>query len=120
MRDKHISDKNGYWIYILLCDNESYYTGYTNDLPKRYRSHVTGKSRCKYTRSFRPKTIAQCWYIANDKSLAMKIERYIKNLNREQKLKIILRPALLSSDVRIQTISKSKRLQMIQQATMFV
>ena len=31
-----------YWVYMLLCENNTYYTGYTNDLEQRYQSHVDG------------------------------------------------------------------------------
>ena len=90
---------NCYWVYILLCDNGSYYTGYTNDLEKRYRSHVNGTGGCKYTKSFKPKKIEQCWKINGDKALAMQMERYIKTLSREQKANIIIHPESLSTDV---------------------
>lgn len=99
-----------YWVYILLCKNNAYYTGYTNDLAKRYQSHVNGTGKCKYTRSFKPKCIAQCWKINGDKSLAMKLEQYIKKLTRAEKEKIIVRPSILSTDRRIQTIAKKVRL----------
>lgn len=83
-----------YWIYILFCSNNTYYTGYTVDLEKRYASHVQGVAS-KYTRSFKPMKIAQSWKIAGDKSLAMKIESYIKNLTRIKKEEIITDPASL-------------------------
>lgn len=47
-----------YWVYMLLCENNTYYTGYTNNLEKRYQSHVGGNGGCKYTRSFKPLKIA--------------------------------------------------------------
>ena len=84
-----------YWVYILLCENNSYYTGYTNSLEKRYKAHVDGTSKCKYTRSFKPIKIAQAWEIQEGKAAAMKIERYIKKLSRCEKEKIILEPLLL-------------------------
>ncbi len=95
-----------YWVYILLCENNSYYTGYTDDILKRYQSHVTGTGRCKYTRSFKPLRIAQCWKINGSKSLAMQIERTIKNLSRAEKEKIIDYPALLSDDSRVTVASQ--------------
>lgn len=95
-----------YWVYILLCENNSYYTGYTNDLVKRYRSHVNGTGKCKYTRSFKPKCIAQCWKINGDKSLAMKIEQSIKKLSRAKKEMLIAQPSMLTTDKKIETISK--------------
>lgn len=84
-----------YWVYILLCDNNTYYTGYTNDLDKRYQSHVDGTGKCKYTRSFKPKCIAQSWQINGDKAQAMKIERQIKKLSRLEKEKLIADPIRL-------------------------
>ena len=83
-----------YWVYILLCDNNSYYTGYTDNLEKRYDAHITGKSRCKYTRSFKPLKIAQSWQVS-DKAFAMKLERSIKKLTRNEKEKLIHNPQLI-------------------------
>ena len=99
-----------YWVYILHCENDSYYTGYTNDLAKRYHSHVMGTGKCKYTKSFKPLGIAQCWKINGDKSLAMKVERYIKKLSRDEKLKIISQPSTLSKDSRVRSIGKKSHL----------
>ncbi|WP_454783526.1 GIY-YIG nuclease family protein [Legionella sp. WA2022007384] len=84
-----------YWVYILLCENHTYYTGYTNDLEKRYTSHVEGTGRCKYTRSFKPIKIAQSWEIKEGKLKAMQVERYIKKLSRVDKDKLINNPNLL-------------------------
>jgi putative endonuclease len=94
------------WVYILHCDNDTYYTGYTNDLAKRYRSHIDGSSKCKYTRSFKPLKIAQAWKINGDKAFSMQVERSIKKLSRAEKANIIAHPKKLSSDTRVQTITK--------------
>ena len=99
-----------YWVYILHCDNDTYYTGYTNDLRKRYLSHVNGSGKCKYTRSFKPLGIAQCWKINGDKALAMRIERSIKQLTRSEKEKIIGRPSILSAEPGVQSVPKKNRL----------
>ena len=84
-----------YWVYILHCENDTYYTGYTTSIHDRYRSHVNGSGKCKYTRSFKPLGLAQCWRVEGDKSLALKIERYIKKLSRTNKIALILEPANL-------------------------
>jgi putative endonuclease len=95
-RDKNnLFMKNIYWIYILQCANNSYYTGYTNNLQARYQAHLDGSSKCKYTRSFKPIKIAQAWSIEGEKSLAMKIERFIKRQTRADKLMLIEHPAYL-------------------------
>lgn len=99
-----MNDKN-YWVYILLCENQSYYTGYTDNLEKRYHSHVNGTGGCKYTRSFKPLGIAQSWIIRGDKLLALQLERDIKKRSRLQKMELILHPHLLSADPRVQPVS---------------
>ena len=106
-----MSDQS-YWVYILHCKNNTYYTGYTNDLAKRYQSHLDGTGKCKYTRSFKPLSIAQCWQINGDKSLAMKIECDIKKLSRAQKTKIILQPDTLSTDAHIKAMPEKERLRL--------
>ena len=84
-----------YWVYILNCKNNSYYTGYTTNLVRRFQEHSIGTSKCKYTRSFKPISIAQCWQIHGNKSMAMKIEKYIKKISKKEKIKIIQCPDLL-------------------------
>lgn len=93
-----------YWVYILYCENDTYYTGYTKDLLKRYQSHVDGTGGCKYTRSFKPVRIAQCWKIYSERALAMKVEREIKKLTRAEKERIIFDPSLLLLNLQIQNI----------------
>lgn len=90
-----MTDIQAYWVYILHCTNNTYYTGYTNNLEKRYQSHVNGTGKCKYTRSFKPKSIAQSWEIIGGKARAMQIEAQIKSLSRAEKEKLILNPKLL-------------------------
>lgn len=87
-----------FWVYILLCENNTYYTGYTNNLAKRYKSHLDGSGKCKYTRSFKPLKIAQSWQVIGDKALAMQLERQIKQLSRQNKEKIIANPLSLSQN----------------------
>ena len=90
----HVEVDLAYWVYILRCENGALYTGYTDDLPKRYEAHLAGKG-AKYTRSFRPIEIAQAWQINGDKSMAMRMESYIKRLSRTQKEALIVKPERL-------------------------
>lgn len=97
--------EHDYWVYMLLCHNNTYYTGYTNNLSKRYHTHLTGTGKCKYTRSFKPISMVQAWKITGDKALAMHIERKIKKLPRDAKEKIIRNPSSLCvSDAKITPI----------------
>lgn len=88
-------NSESYWVYILLCENNTYYTGYTDNLEKRYQSHLNGSGGCKYTRSFKPIRIAQSWEIKEGKSRAMQLERYIKRLSRSKKDELVYQPNLL-------------------------
>ncbi|HVY53032.1 MAG TPA: GIY-YIG nuclease family protein [Gammaproteobacteria bacterium] len=92
-----------YWVYILECNNSSYYTGYTTDLARRYEEHKQGIN-CKYTRSFKPIRIAQSWIIDEGKSQAMKIERLIKTMSKDQKIKLIAMPDLLREFIKLNNI----------------
>ena len=84
-----------FWVYILHCANNSFYTGYTVDIKRRYQAHCAGTARCKYTQRFRPIRLLQCWEIMGTKSLAMKVERYIKQLTRKEKERLLADPNLL-------------------------
>lgn len=87
---------HSYYVYILYCENDTYYTGYTNDVARRYQSHVDGTGKCKYTKSFKPLGMAQFWGITGSKAFAMRVERYIKKLTRGQKEELIRNPTVLS------------------------
>lgn len=84
-----------YWVYILNCENGSFYTGYTTDLMRRYQEHVSGTGGCKYTRSFKPLSIAQQWQIEGELSTAMQVERFIKKLSKKKKEELVLYPERL-------------------------
>jgi putative endonuclease len=73
------------WVYVLQCGDGSYYTGWTNDLAKRVRSHQSGKGG-KYTRSRRPVRLIKKWR-ARDRSAALRREAMFKSLSRKDKEK---------------------------------
>jgi putative endonuclease len=92
--------ETNFWVYILHCENDTYYTGYTTDLERRYQEHVLGTNKCKFTRSFKPINIAQCWKIAGSKSTAMRIERFIKSKSKDEKREFILYPEKLLKEIK--------------------
>jgi putative endonuclease len=73
-----------FYVYILLCCDGSFYTGYTRDLDERTKQHEIGKG-ARYTRSHKPQKIA---YVETFDTCgkAMKREREIKKLSHQQKL----------------------------------
>ena len=76
-------------VYILLCSDNSYYIGTTNDLEKRFKDHQTGKGGA-YTRSHKPTKVLYTEKYP-DKSSALKREAMLKKLSRAQKELIIKR-----------------------------
>ena len=76
-----------YYIYVILCEDGSFYTGYTKNVESRMKLHMNGKG-ARYTRIHIPKKIV---YIEEFDSRveAMKRERTIKKLNHRQKLELI-------------------------------
>lgn len=76
-----------HFLYILECKDGSYYTGYTNDLEKRFKKHEEGKG-AKYTRGRGPlKLVFQQAFPT--KQEAMRMEFAVKKLNRAQKERMI-------------------------------
>ncbi len=43
-----------YYVYILLCADGSFYTGYTGDLKRRLKQHQSGSIPRSYTKPRRP------------------------------------------------------------------
>lgn len=75
------------YVYMLRCRDGSLYTGWTNDLEKRLKAHNSGTAS-KYTRTRLP---AELVYFEDweSKEAAMSREWHIKQLTRDEKLKLI-------------------------------
>jgi putative endonuclease len=79
-----MSDGTTWWLYLIECQDGSYYAGITNDLEARYATHVAGKGG-RYTRSHPPKQLMGARAFAN-RSEASRAEWEIKQLPRQRKL----------------------------------
>lgn len=76
-----------YYVYVLQCQDGSLYTGWTNDLDKRLLQHNAGKG-AKYTRGRLPVRLVYSEEFPT-KVDAMRREREIKKLSREEKLGLV-------------------------------
>lgn len=76
-----------WFIYILECGDGSLYTGSTNDIENRVKTHSSGKG-AKYTRSHLPVKLVYSEELEN-RSFAAKRESEIKKLTRKGKLFLI-------------------------------
>ncbi len=75
------------YVYILRCKDDSLYTGWTVDLRNRLIQHKKGKG-AKYTRGRSPLELVYVESFSN-KVDAQRREYKIKQLSREQKIKLI-------------------------------
>ncbi|KAB1434297.1 GIY-YIG nuclease family protein [Candidatus Galacturonibacter soehngenii] len=75
------------YTYIVKCKDETFYTGWTNDLDKRIEAH-NKKKGAKYTKSRVPVTLMY-YEEFKTKEEAMKREYEIKKLNRKQKERLM-------------------------------
>ena len=75
------------YTYILKCKDDSLYTGWTNDLKKRIKSHNAGKG-AKYTKARRPVELVY-YEEFQTREEAMKREYAIKQLSRKEKEALI-------------------------------
>ncbi len=76
-----------YYVYMLKCNDETLYTGYTDNPERRLQVHNAGKG-AKYTRSRLPVELVY-QEAQPDKSAALRREAAIKRLSRAQKLTLI-------------------------------
>ena len=71
------------YVYMMRCANGALYTGWTNDLLRRMRTHAGGKG-AKYTRGFGGETLAYA-ELLEDKSAALRREAALKKCSKEEK-----------------------------------
>lgn len=78
-----------YYVYILKCADNTFYTGITTELDRRLEEHNHSDKGAKYTRVRRPVALIYSEKY-EDRSSASKREYEIKKkMTRAQKLKMI-------------------------------
>ena len=75
-----------YYVYIILCEGNNFYTGYTKNVKSRFRQHINGKG-ARYTKMHKPRSLAYVEEFSS-RSEAMKRERRIKRLSHFQKVRL--------------------------------
>ena len=76
-----------WFVYILLCNDGSLYTGISNDPQQRFLEHKKGKGG-RYTRIHKPLKVVYLEELP-DKSVALKREMEIKSWSRNKKIEIL-------------------------------
>jgi len=77
-----------YYVYILKCSDDSYYTGSTNDICRRILEHQVGVSPFAYTFSRRPVELVWSEEVTTYHE-ALNHERQIKGWSRAKKEALI-------------------------------
>jgi len=78
-----------YYTYIIRCEDNTLYTGITNDIKRRFNEHLEKTEKCaKYTKSHNVQRI-EILFESNNKSEASKLEFHIKKLKKFQKEELI-------------------------------
>lgn len=80
-----------FYTYILVCADDTLYTGWTRDIEQRLDTHNSGAG-AKYTRTRLPVKLLSSWQF-DTKSEAMRMEYRIKKLSREKKLLLAKDPS---------------------------
>ena len=68
-----------YWVYMVRCADDTLYTGITDNLERRIKTHNSGKG-AKYTRGRRPVVLVYQEACA-DKPEALRRELAIKQMS---------------------------------------
>lgn len=77
-----------YHVYILLCEDGYFYTGYTKDLERRVKEHMKGQGS-RYVKAHRMKRLVYNEEVETKREAIIR-ERKIKNLNHEAKRSLTL------------------------------
>jgi len=95
--------KMNYYVYILKCSDEKYYTGITNNLERRLEEHQQGINKNCFTYNRRPVELIYKINFSNPEE-AIKWEKKIKDWSRKKK------EALISENwERLIELSKKKK-----------
>ncbi|MEZ0397209.1 MAG: GIY-YIG nuclease family protein [Anaerolineales bacterium] len=78
---------SSFYCYLLVCADDTYYTGWTTDPARRLHQHNAGRG-ARYTRSRLPVRLVYVEQLP-DKVSALRRERAIKKMSRAQKKKLI-------------------------------
>ena len=91
-----------YYVYIIRCDDNSLYTGYTKNLDSRMKMHENGKG-ARYTKMHKPKQLVHFEKFSS-RAEAMRREKNIKRMSHPRKIELTKH----SSKIRLKHQKKKK------------
>jgi putative endonuclease len=77
-----------YYVYILKCNDDSYYVGVTDNIERRLSEHNEGYNKKAYTYRRRPVKLA---FVSefSEPGVAIEAEKQIKGWSRRKKIALI-------------------------------
>lgn len=84
----HQTEIQDWQVYLLECEDGSYYCGATNDFINRLKKHMDGRG-AKYTRAKKVKSVV-CVSCFMTQSEALKLEHLVKETKKDIKPAIII------------------------------
>ena len=94
-----------YFIYILHSKSaDKYYVGYTTDFHQRILVHNTQLDFNTYTSKHRPWEVAAVFECGEDRSQAMKIEKFIKQQKSRRLIGCLIDPSFIPSGLLAQLV----------------
>ncbi len=85
------------FVYMLLCEDGSLYTGITTDILRRMREHCKKKGvGAKYTRAHPVRELAALWELPTLREAA-RVEYRLKRLTPAKKRALVEEPSRLGS-----------------------
>ncbi len=78
-----------WFLYIIQCNDGTFYTGITTDVGRRFAEHVAQGRRCaKYVKGKGPLALVFSERVG-DKGPAYRMERKVKSLPKKRKMALI-------------------------------
>lgn len=66
-----------YWIYIILCQNGTYYAGMTKSINRRMNEHFSGQRSSLYTKKYKPISVPFAMLNFSTRERTFEAETYI-------------------------------------------
>jgi putative endonuclease len=85
---KNVNINKDWFVYILHLRDDTYYTGITVNLEKRFKQHASGKGS-KYVRSRLPFEVVFVDWAGHNRSSAQIHEHNVKKLSKTEKMELI-------------------------------
>ncbi len=76
-----------FYVYMLVCIDGSFYTGYTRNIQARTKLHASGQG-ARYTKAHKPQEVVYV-ELFDSQAKAMKREKEIKKMSHKHKLQLV-------------------------------